>query len=222
MKALVVDADTVSGRLAALLLKRLGFQSLEIMEASAPHQVAVYDLVLIAADREVSDVAWLHRAYPSARLIVVISERCDTLRDACLRAGADAVLSKPLALQALSDALCDHQDDFNVATWADLRQLFGADGVLRLIGTLVDDLPIQRRSMVAALQGGDLQGLKKISHILRGISAQLGASALAEQWSQAESAAARGDGATAGRLATELMQRHAALVARIRNEADKA
>jgi HPt (histidine-containing phosphotransfer) domain-containing protein/CheY-like chemotaxis protein len=218
MKALVVDADSVGRRLAALLLQRLGFQPHELAEAAVTQPGVSYDLVLTTADGDSGDVASLHRAYPSARLIALISESCDAQRDVCLHAGADVVLSKPLALQALGEALCDSPDDFNVATWADLRQLFGASGVSRLVATLVDDLPVQRRDLEAALRNNDLQRLKKIAHTLGGVSAQLGASTLAAQWSQAEQAAAQGDAMTARRRTPELMLRHTALVQRVRDE----
>lgn len=219
MKALVVDADAVGRRLAALLLQRLGFQSVELTETSATQTGATYDLVLTTADRDADNVASLHRVYPSARLIAVIADGDPAQRSACLQAGAEAVLHKPLALQALSDALRDNQDDFDAATWADLRQLFGADGISRLVKTLVDDLPTQQRDLEAALQGGDIQELRKIAHTLRGVSAQLGASALADLWLQAEVAATCGGVALAGQRGAELMQRHAALVKRVSNEA---
>lgn len=222
MKTLVIDGDGVSRRLAGLLLQRLGQPVPEFAEAADAPPSGPYDLVLATVEAAVDTLESLRRETAPARLIAVISRDAAELRLACLRAGADAVLTKPLSLQALADALRREQDDFDAATWAELRRLFGSAGVSRLAGVLADDLPVQQAGLTKALGDGDCAGLRRIAHALRGVSLQLGATALAELWSQAEQAAAGGDAATAGQLAMELMRRHAALVTGVRNESGKS
>src|SRR3546814_3805152 len=107
-------------------------------------------------------------------------------------------LSKPFRLAELAALLDDiagaHAcsaastvagvDDFDRATWAELRELFGSDGVLCLRDTLVADLPTQRARLAEALRDHDLAAFKRLAHTLRGVSLQLGANALAAQRSE--------------------------------------
>lgn len=222
MKTLVVDSDGVSRRLAALLLQRLNRPLPDFAETASTLPAGPYDLVLVTVDPAAGALDFLRRNTAPARLIAVITQDSEQQRQACLRAGADAVLSKPLSLQALADALRRDPDDFDAATWADLQRLFGADGARRLAGVLAADLPVQQAGMADALHNGDLGSLKRIAHALHGVSLQLGATALAGLWSQAEQAAAAGDAEDAARLASAVMRRHVALVDRVRNEVSKS
>lgn len=220
IKTLVVDQDSVSRRLAALLLQRLGQPYPTFAETVDALPAGPYDLVLAAVDHEAGPIRSLRRQAESARLIAVIARDSEPLRQACLHAGADAVLRKPLSLPALAGALPrppDLSSDFDAATWDELGRLFGAEGLARLAASLATDLPVQQAGLATAIDQGDAAGLRRIAHALHGVSLQLGATALATLWSQVEQAAASGDAAGAGALATELMQRHGALVAGLRN-----
>src|SRR3546814_4945189 len=108
-------------------------------------------------------------------------------------------------------------DDFDRATWAELRDLFGSDGVLCLRDTLVADLPTQRARLAEALRDHDLAAFKRLAHTLRGVSLQLGANALAAQWLYAEKTATNGD-VGVFQLGVGLIERHAVLVQRICSE----
>ncbi|MDP3856788.1 MAG: response regulator [Stagnimonas sp.] len=221
IKTLVVDQDGVSRRLAALLLQRLGRPSPEFAEAVDALPSGPYDLVLAAVDPAAGQLETLRRHAAPARLIAVIAQDSELQRQACLRAGADAVLTKPLSLPALAAVLPRDPGDFDAATWAELRRLFGADGAARLAGVLADDLPVQQAGLARAASDGDCLGLRRIAHALQGVSLQLGATALAGLWSKVEAAATQGDAAGAGQLATELMRRHCSLVTEVRNESGK-
>src|SRR3546814_10998363 len=110
-------------------------------------------------------------------------------------------LSKPFRLAELAALLDDiagaHAcsaastvagvDDFDRATWAELRDLFGSDGVLCLRDTLVADLPTQRARPAAALRAPAPAAFQRPAPTPRGGSLQLGHNALAATWPSADS-----------------------------------
>ncbi|AXQ31723.1 response regulator [Solimonas sp. K1W22B-7] len=224
MDCLVVDDDAVGRRLAGLLLKRLGYPS-PILSGTVPEAPAdLQGLILIATDDTAESVAALKSridpARPLTRLVAMITSGSETVRQACLQAGADAVLMKPLALRDLAAALTPSGEagDFNAEAWSELRQLFGPDGAAKLVGALIDDLPVQQQRIADALSARDLPALKRIAHALRGVSLQIGAGALAALCADTEAAATEGRTEAAAALGASLIQRHAALVERLRDE----
>src|SRR3546814_13089743 len=63
-----------------------------------------------------------------------------------------------------------------------------------------------------AIREVDLATLRHVAHTLRGVSLQLGATALAEQWAMVERTAGAGEAGPVLRLSGELIERHATLV----------
>ncbi|WP_165797510.1 Hpt domain-containing protein [Solimonas fluminis] len=224
MDCLVIDADAVSRRLAGLLLKRLGYTSAVSVGTAEEAPGSLGGLVLAGTDDRAEGIAALRSrmdpASGQSRLIAMVAAASEEARRACLRAGADAVLVKPLALQELAAALAPAAEagDFNAEAWGELLEMFGADGAAQLAGAVIDDLPVQQQRMAAAIRDQDLPSLKRIAHALRGVSLQLGAGALAELCTQAEAAAAAGPASTATELGARLIARHEALAERLRNE----
>ena len=227
MDCLVVDTDAVSRRLAGLLLKRLGYPSPGFAASVLEAPSSLGGLILLATDDSAEGVAVLKSridpAQPQTRLVAMIASGSEAARQACLRAGADAVLVKPLALQDLTAVLAPpaEDSDFNAEAWSELRRLFGQDGAAKLVGALIDDLPVQQQRMADALRDQDLPALKRIAHALRGVSLQIGAQALAALFTDTEAAAAAGQTDTATELGARLIRRHEALVERLRNETAK-
>ena len=225
MDCLIVEADPVSRRLAGLLLKRLGYPSPVLAESAGEAPARLAGLILAGTDAQAAGIATLRSRIDPARqahtrLLAVVAPASEEARQACLRAGADAVLAKPLALQELEAVLLPASEpvDFNPDTWAELLEMFGADGAAQLAGAVIDDLPVQQQRMAAAIRDQDLAALKRIAHALRGVSLQLGAEALAELCTQTEAAAAAGEAGAATELGARLIRRHQALAERLRNE----
>ena len=224
MDCLVVDRDAVSRRLAGLLLKRLGYPSPTLSETVPEVPAGLQGLILVGTDDTAESVAALKSRIdpvrPRTRLVAMITAASDEARQACLRAGADAVLVKPLALEALTAALAAPAEDgdFNTEAWSELRQMFGPDGAAKLVSALVDDLPVQQQRMADALSARDLPALKRIAHALRGVSLQIGAEGLARLCTETEEAAAASRTEAAAALGARLIQRHEALVERLRDE----
>ena len=71
------------------------------------------------------------------------------------------------------------QEPFDSATWDELLQLFGRDGVAEMLGALQAELPKQRQQLDAALLAQDRDAIKRIAHGLRGAALQFGATELA-------------------------------------------
>ena len=226
MNVLVIDSDRVSRRLAALLLGRLDAPAAALADTVADALAALpagpCRLALLAADRAPQELPALRGAVGAqARIVAMLARDTAEMRRACLDAGADEVIVKPLTMAALASVLAravSAEDDFNGAAWSGLRELFGAAGVDKLRATLVDDLPVQQGRLADAIRDEDLSALKRLAHTMHGVSLQLGATALAGQWALAEQAAAAGEGDAALRLGASLMARHAALVERLRGE----
>lgn len=82
------------------------------------------------------------------------------------------------------------QESFDPATWDELLQLFGRDGVAEMLDALEGDLPRQRQQLDAALLAQDRAAIKRIAHSLRGVALQFGAEGLAEHCSAVERAIA--------------------------------
>ncbi len=225
MDCLVVDTDAVSRRLAGLLLKRLGYPAPGLAGSAQEAPASLGGLILAGSYGTAEGIAELHARIdparrPQTRLVAMIASASEEDRQACLRAGADAVLVKPLALQDLEAVLNPpaQDGDFNAEAWADLLRLFGPEGAAKLTAALVDDLPTQQQRMAQAIRDHDLPSLKRIAHALRGVGLQLGADALAALCTETETAAAEGRADAATALGAQLIQRHEALVERLRNE----
>lgn len=70
-------------------------------------------------------------------------------------------------------------EDFDRATWDELLQLFGRDGVAEMIEALQRDLPQQGQRLDAALRAQDRGAIRRIAHSLRGVALQFGVESLA-------------------------------------------
>lgn len=105
------------------------------------------------------------------------------------------------------------QEDLDPATWTELLELFGRDGVGEMITALQGDLPQQRQQLADALAAEDRNALKRIAHSLRGVALQFGAVALAQSCGEIEQAiASQTPTAQVGIDTARVLDRHVALV----------
>ena len=222
---LLLDQGGIGRRLIGLLLERLGHPNPAVAAdteaalaalASSPHHAVLVDL----GGQTPAAVASL-AAGSTARLIAVVGAADDAIEAACRTAGAHVVLRKPLSLAAIAAALepIGDEDDFDAATWADLRRLYAGDGLRELIAAIGAELPIQQQRHAAAEAANDLPALARVVHTLRGSCLQFGAANLAALAARAEQAARDGDAAPAWTASAELVRRHARLVAKLQRKA---
>ncbi|MDB5974697.1 MAG: response regulator [Nevskia sp.] len=234
---LLVDDDPVNRKLASLMLQRLGCTAVDVAEDGRAAVDAVvsrrYDLVLMDVEMPVLDgieatrEIILRLGLRRPRIVAMSGHQDDADRERCLEAGMDAYLVKPLARQRLAELLQAADgggqgavDDFNPVAWDEMLRVFKPTGVQEVVAALVADAPEQARRFAAATAADDVTALKRIAHALRGASLQLGADALAGLCNEIETA--DGDGKRAMALGASMIERHAALVARLSREAGGA
>lgn len=217
---LLLDRDSLSRRLLGLMLQRLGYPpaafATDIASALA---ASAGKAVLVDLGRDTA-AAIAQLALRSPERLIAVLGAADDHEAACRGAGAHAVLRKPVTLAALAAVLNPpaDDDDFDAATWADLRRLYAGAGLRELVAAMAAELPIQQQRHAAAVAANDLPALVRVVHTLRGSCLQFGAASLAGLAARAEQAAQTGDAETARAASVELIQRHARLLARLQRE----
>lgn len=94
----------------------------------------------------------------------------------------------------------------------------GVEDVIELLDVYLDDAPQQLRSLQAALEAGDVQGMAAAAHRMKSTSAMVGASRLAEISQEVEDRARAGDLSAMEERASEI----ADLMADAREQLDAA
>jgi signal transduction histidine kinase/CheY-like chemotaxis protein/HPt (histidine-containing phosphotransfer) domain-containing protein len=144
-------------------------------------------------------------------------------REACLEAGMDGYVSKPIRLKDLLDAIAaatrtkapQPEKGQSVANSiprstvldreAALAFLQGDAGLLsELAHVFLDDLPCQLQRMQAALKQGDAQMLSRTAHYLKGAAGNFAAPAVSASATRLETAAATSDLISAAQAFEEL------------------
>jgi signal transduction histidine kinase/DNA-binding response OmpR family regulator/HPt (histidine-containing phosphotransfer) domain-containing protein len=209
LRVLVVDDSAVNQRVAAQMLHRLGHRADvagsgdEALQALARHR---YHLVLMDMHMPEMDgletTRRLRVQVPPGDQPVVIAMTASVLkedRDLCLAAGMDGFLPKPVTLRDLEALLAgipattaNTQEDggprpgpgagLDSAVLADLADLLGDRQELAdFVGVYLR----QSAELVAALRtagaGGDAATVRVLAHTLRGSSATMGATTLADR-----------------------------------------
>ena len=232
VRILLAEDNPVNRKVGLKTLQRMGYYA----EAVEDGQAAVdalsarrYDLVLMdvqmpvmdgmEATRHIRDAASpvLEHAVPIVAL-TAHARRED--RDACIAAGMDDYLSKPIQPQALAAVLAHWVErraeaspepsigpprrpgDDTAPEVFDpgvLLTLLGDDraAVREIVAEYLDDVPRQLEQLRAALEAGDDDAVRRQAHTLKGASANVGAAALRTAAWALERAAADGDLATA-------------------------
>jgi signal transduction histidine kinase/HPt (histidine-containing phosphotransfer) domain-containing protein len=223
LRILVVDDIPVNRRLALQLLKRLGYRA----EVAASGEEAIrmvregcFDMVFMdvqmpgmdgyAATRAIRDLSGL----PVRPWIIAMTAHARSEdRRACLAAGMDDFLSKPIAQADLAHAI-DHyhpqpgpggrleggaaadraeagrgEPAIDPAAWEELREVLGEEaeaGLRELVDLFLEDALRLVSAVVVAQQNADAPAMIAAVHSLRSPSASLGAKRLAELCSTIE------------------------------------
>jgi HPt (histidine-containing phosphotransfer) domain-containing protein len=142
-------------------------------------------------------------------------------RQACLDAGMDDYVAKPITGAVLRAALVpwlasppgadaraagdgDRVLDVDVITA--LAEELGDDSIMaEVLSAYLQELPVRRDAMIAAAMAGDADAVRSVAHTLKSSSAALGATVLSVACADIEAAARGGDleavAAMVGRLA---------------------
>ncbi len=212
LRLLVVDDIPVNRQLALQLLKRLGYRADAVAsgpEALAAVQDSPFDVVFMDVQMPELDGYATTRAIRQLAApfvqpwIIAMTAHCRPEdRQACLQAGMDDFLAKPIVPAQLTHALEHYQprdqpgesagggsDPIDAAAWEELAQAMGdgAEVVLQeLIDLYLEDAMRLVSALVMAHQSHDASAMVAAAHSLRSPSASLGALGLATLCGQVE------------------------------------
>jgi CheY-like chemotaxis protein len=217
LKILVAEDNAANQQVALRLLERLGYHAevattgQEVLERLSrnPCDVILMDVQMpemdgLEATRAIC-ARWPVGVRP--RIIAMTADAMQGDREACLAAGMDDYIVKPVNLDRLSRALCQCRptEDRNATTsegptdssataamldrgvLAQLQEeLGGAEALRQVIATFLEGTPRFLGGLRAAASRGDASGMQQVAHTLRSTSAMLGATALAAQCAELE------------------------------------
>jgi CheY-like chemotaxis protein/HPt (histidine-containing phosphotransfer) domain-containing protein len=243
LRILLAEDNSVNQKVALLLLERLGYKAdlaangLEVLAALRRQD---YDVILM--DVQMPEMDGLEAARRIAadpprgqrpHIIAITANVLRADRDACLAAGMEDYLSKPILLEDLRAALVRAEpscaaapasepdlvlDPVYLDRLLELQRLGGSNVVPLIVDNFVKEGPRRLERMRAALTRGDRQDLMMVAHTLKGGSAQLGALRVAAVSSELEEICKEGRldsmGGVLDRLEIELATASAALLAR--------
>ena len=203
-RILVAEDNVINQQVAIGVLGALGYRSDVVVdghgavEASArvPYAAILMDCQMPEMDGYQA-AQEIRRREGSGRHTPIIALTADVLKDArakSLAAGMDDYIAKPLKPEELAAALnrwlqtaatpaevtkkFDPKGAVDDAVLDGLRKLeqFGAPGLLKkLTGIFLEDTARRLTDLREAAQQGDLVGLRKLAHTLRGSAANMGA-----------------------------------------------
>jgi CheY-like chemotaxis protein/HPt (histidine-containing phosphotransfer) domain-containing protein len=216
---LLAEDNAVNQKVALRQLTTLGFQAHAVsngLEAVQAIEREVYPIVLMDCQmpemdgykatecirlmQDTSPVRWKHRPY----IIAMTANALAGDREACLAAGMDDYLSKPVRLQDLREALqrgveamqqnfiphTNGHADVNgrhdepllnleaLENLRDLRMEGEPDPLKELVELFVNDTPSRIAQLQVAVKIGSAQDLEAAAHSLKGSAGNLGASTI--------------------------------------------
>jgi len=210
LRILVAEDNVVNQKVALLLLQRLGYAA-DVADDGEKTLAALrrqrYDVILMDIQMPGMDgletTRRIREEWPAAerpRIIAVTANAMREDRAACLSAGMDDYLSKPILLKDLSAVLCrgtgaalpslppdpsanDDVESLDPKYIDQLLQLQAASGqelVSPIIHRFLAEAPHHLQELRLALAAKDDHTLIFVAHALKGSGAQLGARRLAE------------------------------------------
>jgi signal transduction histidine kinase/CheY-like chemotaxis protein/ligand-binding sensor domain-containing protein len=233
LRILVAEDNVINQKLMLLMLQRLGY-SADVVTDGEETLTALrrqrYDVVLmdvqmpgmdgLEASRRIHR-EWLEAERP--RIIAVTANALRGDREACLNAGMDDYLSKPVLLEDLRAALCRvfgaavpssgplapeiDMLSFDPKYLDQLRQLQAITGqelVSPIVDRFLNEAPRRLADLQAALSACNSASFVFIAHALKGTGAQLGARRLARICSELEMRGRRGEWDGTGEILQQL------------------
>ncbi len=234
-QVLLADDNAVNQQLALALLKKMGYRAdvatngAEVLEALARRP---YDVVLMDVEMPVMDgleaSRRINQEWPAGqrpRIIAMTANAMQGDREACLAAGMDDYLSKPIRREELAAALArsearavsaddaataDEVDDPGSVDLAELEAAVGDPSFVReLISTFLNDAPDLLGELRSSLEQRDFEELRRAAHTLKANGRTFGATGLAALSEELELSAQRGKLADAVELVTRIEKEYA-------------
>jgi PAS domain S-box-containing protein len=233
LRILLAEDNAVNQKVALLLLERLGYRAdvawngLEVLEAleREPYDVVLMDVQMpeldgLDASRRIRE-RWAAEVRP--RIIAMTANAMLEDREACLAAGMDDYVAKPIQPDVLAEALRQARPlarrdeassgDGGVTLGAtaleSLRELGGDEFVAEVTSTFLADAPTLLATMRRALEQQDADELRRAAHTLKSNGATLGAEEFSELCRELEDRAKSGELAGGGELADRIETEYA-------------
>ncbi len=234
LRILLAEDNTVNQQLALLLLESMGYRA-DVASNGVEAVEAVnrlpYDLVLMDVQMPEMDgleaTCRIRAEGPSAqpRIVAMTANAMQGDREACLAAGMDDYLAKPIRpeqLAAVIAATPNRAADrprvtvLDPSALARLRAIApNAEALARLVASFLDNGAVLIAKLAEAAGAGDAEALRRHAHTLKSNAASFGATALAEHCAALEAQTRAGDlagaGAAVNRIAEEFDGARAAL-----------
>jgi PAS domain S-box-containing protein len=243
LRILLAEDNAVNQKLALRLLERLGYRAdvaANGLEALASLQRQTYDVVLMDVQMPEMDGLEATRAiceeWPPAQRPRIIAMTANVMiedREACLAAGMDDYLGKPIRVDELIHALSQCQpraerpgphaaeetpateeggvgDVLDPAALQKLQDITGGDltFLAELIDTFFEEAPQLLAQMQQALEQGDAGLLRRAAHSLKSNSAGFGAMALSSLCRELEEMGKSGSVEGAGEKVAEAEKKY--------------
>jgi signal transduction histidine kinase/CheY-like chemotaxis protein/HPt (histidine-containing phosphotransfer) domain-containing protein len=217
LRILVVEDNRVNQQVAVGLLQRQGHAVdvvLDGREAVAAVQAGVYDLVLmdvhmpgmdgLEATRRIRDLPGPRGRVP---IVALSASALPEETQACLGAGMNAYLAKPLDPAALAQVLARHAvtatgltaeapatELLDAAYFGALAEALGPAKIAEIVARVAEDARPHCERLAAARGRADLGEVRAAAHALRGIATNLGLTALARLTAAIEDTSQAGAG----------------------------
>jgi CheY-like chemotaxis protein len=238
---LVVEDNEANRILAIRLLEKLGYSAVAVRDGrEAVHATADggYPLVLMDCHMPGMDGFEATRAIRAReagrheRLPVIAMTASVTKpdREACLDAGMDDIVTKPVMIDVLSQVLgrwypgASHSpavrslravgdpDGLDVDVLRRLGDDLGPEAFARFLDSYMRELPLRQAAILRAIDDHSTEALRMAAHVLKSPSAAVGASALAGVCSELETLARDGSTEAASPVVNRLLAECRAVV----------
>ncbi|HEV3407848.1 MAG TPA: PAS domain S-box protein [Gaiellaceae bacterium] len=211
VRVLLVEDNEVNRKLALALLTKLGYGAdiaANGVEALAALEKAAYDVVLMDVEMPEMDgleaTKQIRARWPGAsgpRIVAMTAKAMAGDREACLAAGMDDYLSKPIRVDELAEALgrvdanagagaSSADGDGEVLEASALAELRAAVDdpafVADLIGTFLGEAPALVATLQRAHAAGDAEELRRAAHTLKSNARTFGATRLGDACQELE------------------------------------
>jgi PAS domain S-box-containing protein len=224
---LLVEDGAMNQTVALGLLRRLGYradvawnghEAVEALERQ-PYDVVLMDVHMpeldgLDATRKIRD-RWSEGVGP--HIIAMTASAMAEDREACLAAGMDDYLAKPIRLDALAEALRvavpprraepaagDGAAELDEHALDDLRELGGEHSLGDVIDAYLAEATVLQTTIRRSIERRDADELRRAAHTLKSNGATFGARTLAEQCGELEERARSGQLADAADLADQI------------------
>lgn len=211
---LVAEDNPVNQRLTGKLLERRGYSydivqnGIEAVEAAVtqPYQLVLMDCMMPEMDGYQATRELRHRGF-KLPIVAMTANALSGAREACIGAGMDDYLTKPVEPQRLDAVLSRWlMPAIDLPTLQNIRDIMNGDdeAIQDLIRVFLDDANQGMEEMAVAIRNRDTAGLARVAHKLKSASGYLGAMAIRQRCSDIELAANGADAFWALQLASQL------------------